>query len=756
MTDQTICATQQQWHWAAHHVGVDLLPSVGDPTIPLNDTLSRLGSGAKVPSKIYSDGIAGGMPGWGAVIATHDMIREWASEPAYNILINTRTIRAIDLDIDDQAMADQLEQYIFQALGMVLPVRYRENSPRRTLFLKLDPVTYIGKRVIKTPHGKIEGLFNGSQSLWAGRHTSGALMQHRNLENGFPTVSQSMFAQMWDMLRDAFDPKSSPLLIDDEKQGEYLATRRSDSAKDDAVYDFLKEHGHILSYERNGTANIRCPNEAEHSDFNENSTVWFRAGIGGRDQGGFKCLHGHCEHITTPKFLELIGYRDHEINTQFGGETLQPHPSVAVAANIALAPDNISVEDSLELAKKNGVAQMSVMNLLMNPKTNKPEKTINNLIAALRVREVVDAQFDTFKAETFIRLGGTGEYRRITDNLVGAVRIAIESSLRLTYPHEEVSRQLKFVADLNKYDSAQNWINTLRWDGVPRIDRFAQDILKAVPSDYGVALGRYMFCAMAGRILAPGCKADISPVLLSPKQGTGKSTLIAALAPFHEWFGTVDLTEADDDVYRSIKGKVVIELPELRGLFGRDASATKALLSQQVDVWAPKFVENVVEVPRRCIFIGSDNRNRFLSDPSGNRRWAPIQVAKTAEFIDWPTFVEQRDQYWAEAAHILQQSPTIALGVEHLSSNLRDLAAPAIIDATILDAWHSSVEFFVDNQRPGTDVSLIAVSTALFGSSLSNMDYSKVNRLRGIMTVLKLEEVRPDVWRTPFKKEFVI
>lgn len=408
------------------------------------------------------------------------------------------------------------------------------------------------------------------------------------------------------------------------------------------------------------------------------------------------------------------------------------------------------------MAKKNGVAQMSVMNLLMNPKTNKPEKTINNLIAALRVREVVDAQFDTFKAETFIRLGGTGEYRRITDNLVGAVRIAIESSLRLTYPHEEVSRQLKFVADLNKYDSAQNWINTLRWDGVPRIDRFAQDILKAVPSDYGVALGRYMFCAMAGRILAPGCKADISPVLLSPKQGTGKSTLIAALAPFHEWFGTVDLTEADDDVYRSIKGKVVIELPELRGLFGRDASATKALLSQQVDVWAPKFVENVVEVPRRCIFIGSDNRNRFLSDPSGNRRWAPIQVAKTAEFIDWPTFVEQRDQYWAEAAHILQQSPTIALGVEHLSSNLRDLAAPAIIDATILDAWHSSVEFFVDNQRPGTDVSLIAVSTALFGSSLSNMDYSKVNRLRGIMTVLKLEEVRPDVWRTPFKKEFVI
>jgi hypothetical protein len=751
----SICATQQQWHWAAHHVGVDLLPSVGDPTIPLNDTLSRLGSGAKVPSKIYSDGIAGGMPGWGAVSATHDMIREWASEPAYNILINTRTIRAIDLDIDDQALADQLEQYIFQALGMVLPVRYRENSPRRTLFLKLDPVTYIGKRVIKTPHGKIEGLFNGSQSLWAGRHTSGALMQHRNLENGFPTVSQSMFAQMWDMLRDAFDPKSSPLLIDDEKQGEYLATRRSDSAKDDAVYDFLKEHGHILSYERNGTANIRCPNEAEHSDFNENSTVWFRAGIGGRDQGGFKCLHGHCEHITTPMFLELIGYRDHEINTQFGGETLQPHPSVAVAANIAQIPDDLTSKSALELAAQNCVALGQSLGLQRDNKGG-VKKTINNLITMLQIPQIVDAKFDEFKAETYVRLGGKGEYRRITDNLTGMVRIAVEGGTNQTYSHEEVSRQLGLVSEFNKYDSAQNWINALQWDGVARIDRFAQDILKAVPSDYGVALSRYLFCAMAGRILAPGCKADISPVLLSPKQGTGKSSLVASLAPFHEWFGTVDLTDADDDVYRAIKGKVVIELPELRGLFGRDASATKALLSQQVDSWVPKFREQSIEVPRRCVFIGSDNRNRFLSDPSGNRRWAPIQVAKTAEFIDWPTFVEQRDQYWAEAAHILRQSATIVLGVEHMSSKLRSLAGPAIADATILDAWHSSVEFFVDNQRPGTDVSLIAVSTALFGSSLSNMDYSKVNRLRGIMTVLKLEEVRPDVWRTPFKKEFVI
>jgi hypothetical protein len=241
-------------------------------------------------------------------------------------------------------------------------------------------------------------------------------------------------------------------------------------------------------------------------------------------------------------------------------------------------------------------------------------------------------------------------------------------------------------------------------------------------------------------------------VLLSPKQGTGKSSLVEALSPFHEWFGQVDLTGKDDDVYRAIRGKVVIELPELRGLAGRDAQSTKALMTQQVDRHIPKYKEFEVATPRRAIFIGTDNRRRFLTDPSGNRRWAPIRVAMTSEFIDHPKFTAERDQYWAEAKALAEQFATAAAAIEHYSTALRNLAGPAIADATVHDALHTAVDVFVRAQNPGTHMSMLAIFGHLFSSGLSGMDNARVYRIRNIMTVLKLEEADADVWIAPARE----
>jgi predicted P-loop ATPase len=141
-----------------------------------------------------------------------------------------------------------------------------------------------------------------------------------------------------------------------------------------------------------------------------------------------------------------------------------------------------------------------------------------------------------------------------------------------------------------------------------------------------------------------------------------------------------------------------------------------------------------------------------LTDPSGNRRWAPIRVAMTSEFIDHPKFKNERDQYWAEAKALTEQFPTAAAAIEHYSTALRNLAGPAIADATVLDAWHSDVEAFVLAQSPGTKVKLLAIFGHLFSSGLSAMDHTRVNRIRNIMTVLKLEEVGTDVWVVPARE----
>jgi hypothetical protein len=772
LTDPTsrIGATEQEWRMAAFHFGADLLPAyLGSRDTPATDRLRELANKtdapypwAKTPSRLSGSGKASGIAQWTTYQATPEEVRQWAMEPDYNILLQTRNTRAIDIDIPDPVIAQQLEDMINGTLGVKLPVRFRADSGKRTLLVRVTPVQYISKRVVKTVQGVIEFLATGQQTLLCGLHTNGTRFQHRGFEDGVPEVSLAAMAALWDTLRSAYDPDSNPLVIEGEKQGEYTA-RLAGQAKADPVLAWLEDEGLVKGYERNGTVNVVCSNEAEHtSDTGANSTSWFPAGLGGKPNGGFRCLHGHCGHIKTPMFLDKIGYRDKEIAENFGGDDLLPNP-VVEAANLIEQNYGSDLPTLPAPGGKPPAEMMVVVGRQLIPKMGLEKsdkgyvkKTLKNLTRVLGVgRGVVEARYDEFKDETCIRIGGQNDWRAISDNLITSIRNGVEEIVGVTYEQSEITRQVSLLADSNKFDSAKDHVDRLQWDGVPRLDRFAQDILRAVPSEYGVALGRYLFVAMVGRVLEPGCKADISVVLLSPKQGTGKSSLVEALSPFHEWFGQVDLTKDDDDVYRAIRGKVVIELPELRGLVGRDAQSTKALMTQQVDRHIPKYKEFEVATPRRAVFIGTDNRRRFLTDPSGNRRWAPIQVAMTSQFIDHPKFAAERDQYWAEAKTLAGQFPTAAEAIEQYSTALRNLAGPAIADATVLDAWHGAVDQFVRQQMPGTLVSLAAIFGHLFGAGLSAMDYSRVNRLRGIMTVLKAEEVQPDVWRVP-QPEFVL
>jgi len=86
-----------------------------------------------------------------------------------------------------------------------------------------------------------------------------------------------------------------------EASAPITAVRLSDDGADDSVLQWLAAQGLVLGRANaEGWVSVVCPNHAEHTD--------------GKAEGryhpadrGYKCLHAHCQHITTEKFLEWVG-----------------------------------------------------------------------------------------------------------------------------------------------------------------------------------------------------------------------------------------------------------------------------------------------------------------------------------------------------------------------------------------------------------------------------------------------------------------
>ena len=255
-------------------------------------------------------------------------------------------------------------------------------------------------------------------------------------------------------------------------------------------------------------------------------------------------------------------------------------------------------------------------------------------------------QFDTFRAEGMIAQPGADTWRPLTDADGVSLRMALEG-LGFKPVSKDMMRDaiVKTLAD-QRVDTAIDWLNAVPpWDGIPRIEQSLVRYFKAADTPYSAAVGNYLWTSAAGRILDPGCKADMVIVAVG-KQGVRKSTAVAAIAPNPMFFAEASLSDRDADLSRKLRGKMVIELAELRGLKSRESEAIKAWISTTHERWVPKYQEFETAFPRRCIMIGTSNDNEFLGDPTGERRWLPVAVLDT---IDVEGLIADRDQLWAEA-----------------------------------------------------------------------------------------------------------
>lgn len=275
----------------------DLLPCVCDPSLPISPN-SRLAKVGKVPSVVKADGTVVGMPDWTQTITTAPQIRRWRADGRLGICLQTRRVRALDIDVPEPELSGPIAAWFAQALG-VLPVRGRSNSGK--LLLAFECEGPMNKRTVRVAGGMVEFLADGQQFVAAGRHESGVPYRWRGLD-GFPVLDRQRVESVWADFVAQFGV-AAPV------EGRGRVRGQNFDATDGAA-EYIAEQGLLLDTGREGQMFITCPWEGEHtSDTGPTATAWFPAGTGGYSRGHFVCLHAHCQGRSDAEFLDAIGYR---------------------------------------------------------------------------------------------------------------------------------------------------------------------------------------------------------------------------------------------------------------------------------------------------------------------------------------------------------------------------------------------------------------------------------------------------------------
>lgn len=242
------------------------------------------------------------------------------------------------------------------------------------------------------------------------------------------------------------------------------------------------------------------------------------------------------------------------------------------------------------------------------------------------------------------------------------LRVYMENNYGIT-GKDKIKDSTVAVVTRHRRHPIREYLNSLEWDGVPRLDKLIIDYIGAEDNALTRAMTRKHFTAAVARIYEPGCKYDYC-LIITGKEGIGKSTLFSVMGG--EWFSDSLVTMEGTKGMEQLRNSWIVELPELGSIKRSDVEQVKAFITRQDDCYRPAYGSVMESHPRQCIFSGTTNETYFLKGDTGNRRFWVIAVnpelrkhGNTREAL-----TADRDQLWAEAVVRYREGEKLYLSQE--------------------------------------------------------------------------------------------
>lgn len=252
----------------------------------------------------------------------------------------------------------------------------------------------------------------------------------------------------------------------------------------------------------------------------------------------------------------------------------------------------------------------------------------------------------------------------------------LQSQVRLMVTPEVVDGAVQMAAHAHERHPVREYLSGLVWDGEERLDAWLEDLAGVDGTMIARAMARRFLVAAVARIFRPGCKVDHALILEGP-QNLGKSTLLSIL--FSPWYSDEIDVLGSKDAGLQVRGVWGIEIAELASVHRTEVERVKAFMTRREDRFRPPYGRRVVSWPRQLVFVGSTNREDYLIDETGGRRFWGVRCRS----IDLEGAASVRDQLWAEAVQAFYAEEKWWLDSE-------DLQAAAVVEQEEryqVDAW---------------------------------------------------------------------
>ena len=324
-------------------------------------------------------------------------------------------------------------------------------------------------------------------------------------------------------------------------------------------------------------------------------------------------------------------------------------------------------------------------------------------------------------------------------------------------PEGRIKAAVRFAAKENSYCPIRRYLLECSFSAepFPEWDRLGEVLLGNSMPLATTALQRFFIGAVA-RAMEPSCSMSWIPIFIG-KQGCGKSQLLRELVPkdlFAEM--TVSLDVLMREIYR-LHISWIIELPEVDNYFSvKNIENFKNLVTTRTDETRLPYQSLPVSLNRRFVMAGTSNRSEFLVDPTGNRRFIPLEIGEGFE-TPWRELPQIRNQIWKKAMQEFQNGARWEITTGELAE-----ISSYINQFSVVDPWETLVTNFIQDKDETTTTDVLIGGLSFQPQSVSTRESKRVASILTALGWRRLVTSRKDrsgvkrsvrLWKRPKGEE---